>query len=233
MEDMIRDMIINLLDDNISDYEENIVIRSIMQKSQLDRTFDLIKPIGLEQVINNAYDIPGLYYIKNYLNQLEINTIMNKIQSEIKFESISKATNSRQVSHFGYYYSYDRSGVTPADPIPDYLNDLVDINRINNICGENVICNSFDQLIINQYKPQQQIAPHIDHTTQFGPIIACITVGKSVPIIFSLESVKKIINVETGSMYIMTGDSRYLWKHSLKNTSDGNRYSLTYRTIVK
>jgi alkylated DNA repair dioxygenase AlkB len=231
-------MMTDLLNDDISNYEEKIGIRSMTLKSQLDTTFNLIKPMANSNQIKstvtyNAYDIPGLYYIKNYLDQPEIDAIMNKIQFEIKFEPISKTINSRRVSHFGYYYSYDKSGVTPADPIPDYLDVLVDKNRINNICGENIICNSFDQLIINQYKPQQQIAPHIDHVEQFGPIIACITVGKSVPIIFSLESTKKIINVETGSMYIMTGDSRYSWKHSLKNTSDGNRYSLTYRTICK
>jgi len=48
-------------------------------------------------IIQNAYEIPGLYYIENYLNQLEINTVMNKI-NQIKFEPISKAMNSRNGS---------------------------------------------------------------------------------------------------------------------------------------
>jgi len=133
------------------------------------------------------------------------------------------------VVHYGYSYAYDRSGLRATVPIPDYLDVLVDMNRINNICH---ISKAFDQLIINQYKPKQQIAPHIDHVNQFGPIIACITLGQSVPIIFSLDTIKKTIHVAPGSMYIMTGDARYLWKHSLKNISDGIRYSLTYRTIL-
>lgn len=230
MDNLVQDMLIDLIDCDISHYEEKSIILTNKYQLQLDTTFDLLYP---NSIIENAYDIPGLFYIKNYLTMSEIDTILNKIHSEIIFKPITTAPTSRLVAHFGYNYSYDRSGIKPADPIPTDLTNIVNINKINNICGENIISNPFDQLIINEYKPGQQIAPHTDHVTQFGPIIACITVGKSVPIIFTLGSIKKIINVESGSMYIMTKDSRYLWKHSLKNTSDGTRYSLTYRTIVK
>lgn len=30
-------------------------------------------------------------------------------------------------------------------------------------------------------------------------------------------------------LYVMTGQSRYLWKHSLKNNTNGVRYSFTFR----
>ncbi len=45
------------------------------------------------------------------------------------------------------------------------------------------------------------------------------------------ENDEKIkITLEPNSMYIMTGDARYKWKHSLKQTS-GTRISLTYRFV--
>ena len=66
---------------------------------------------------------------------------------------------------------------------------------------------------------------------QSGPIIACLTVGQTVPIHFKNGSIVKTINIEEGSMYIMTGDARYKWQHSLKNNTEGVRYSLTYRTV--
>lgn len=115
--------------------------------------------------------------------------------------------------------------------IPDYLANLVSANRINKTIGSDLITNSFEQLIINEYLPGQQIAYHIDHVTQFGPIVACITVGQAVPIKLKLNDIEKTINVEAGSMYIMTGDARYKWKHSLKNDTNCDRYFLTYRTV--
>jgi alkylated DNA repair dioxygenase AlkB len=108
---------------------------------------------------------------------------------------------------------------------------LASEQRVNNICG-NITNGPFDQLIINEYKPGQQIAPHTDHVTQFGPVIACITLGQQVPITFGLGLDKKILEIEPGSMYIMTDEARYRWTHSLKNTSQGTRYSLTYRTMA-
>ncbi len=165
-------------------------------------------------VIENAFDIPGLYYIKDYLNEQEEKLLLNKI-STLKFLPLSDSINSRRVAHFGYHYAYNRSGLTKTDPIP---NDL--------ILGE------FDQLIINEYKPNQQISAHIDHVQQFGPIIACITVGQSIPITFS-NDIKKVVNIENRSMYVMTEDARYKWKHALKNNTNHTRYSLTYRTVNK
>ncbi|AUV58785.1 2Og-Fe(II) oxygenase [Bandra megavirus] len=181
-------------------------------------------------IIKNAFDIPGLWYIPHYLSNDIIKSIDKKID-KIKFEPITNSPNSRLVAHFGYRYSYDRSGVQPAAPIPIDLSNLVSMNDINNIIGEKIIGKEFDQLIINEYKPSQQISFHTDHTKQFGPIIACITIGESVPIKFKNGNNIKEINIETGSMYIMTLESRYQWQHSLKNNNQGTRYSLTFRTI--
>lgn len=162
-------------------------------------------------VIKNAFDIPGLWYIPHYLSNDTIKSIEKKI-NKIKFEPITNSPNSRLVAHFGYRYSYDRSGVQPVDPIPIDLSNLVSMNDINNIIGEKIISKEFDQLIINEYKPGQQISFHTDHTKQFGPIIACITIGESVPIKFKNGNNIKEINIETGSIYIMTCESRYQWQ---------------------
>lgn len=108
------------------------------------------------------------------------------------------------------------------------MNDLV--NDVE-ITGKDFI--GFDQVIINEYKPSQGIAPHIDHTGLFGSIIACITIGSSVPITFRKGDITKKIEIKEGSMYIMTKDSRYKWTHSLTNKSKDIRYSITYRVIKK
>lgn len=188
-------------------------------------------PHSKQNVIKNMHGITGLWYIKKYLSYEELNMIKKKLNNEIILEPITALSNSRRVAHYGKYYSCDRTGLKDAQPIPDFMNELVNSSRINNLVGFDLIDKLFEQVIINEYKPGQQISYHTDHTKLYGPVIACITVGQSVPIKFECGGIKKKINIEEGSMYIMTDESRYEWKYSLRNNSIRNSYSLTYRTI--
>lgn len=177
-------------------------------------------------VHRNYNGIDGLWYIQNYLMPSEISDIKTFIKT-INLQPLGNI-NSRRVAHYGYYYSYDRSGLKTAPKIPSFLKKLI---RINDSIRYDLIKKPFDQVIINEYKYNQQIAYHTDHIKQFGPIIACITIGESVPIYFKNGTNIKKLNIDEGSIYIMTGNARYIWKHSLKNLSQNIRYSITYRTI--
>jgi|SRR5579872_691798 len=175
--------------------------------------------------------VPGLIYISNFLDTEEV-AYLQEFISSLKFEPITSAANSRRVAQYGYTYAYDRSGVTKTDPIPLDLCEMVSASKLNNLMRCNMVSSEFDQLIINEYTPGQQIAYHTDHIKQFDEVIACVTVGQSVPIMFKLDDdVVKELDVKSGSMYIMTGDARYKWKHHLKNTGAENRYSLTFRKV--
>ena len=177
------------------------------------------------KVVENFEEIKGLYYIENYLTKDESKEFEHYIVTNTNLEPISTAKSSRRVAHFGYYYSYNHTGLKPAPPIPEWLDQLMDYT----LPMLNV---KFDQIIINEYTPGQQIAYHTDHVKLFGPMIACITVGKSIPIQFQKDGIVKTLNIESGSMYIMTDEARYQWQHSLKNNSKETRYSITYRTVI-
>ena len=232
MNPTILEMIDSFENNNMIELEKKI-------KAYFTKEYSLIplqKLIELEAVVvpkpiitKNFNGINGLWYIQNYLSRNEIETIKNYINNETNLEPISNKNKSRRVAHFGYYYSYDRTGLKEAPPIPLDLKKLASVERINKLI--NLDINSFDQVIINEYNPGQQIAYHTDHTKLFGPVISCITIGQSVPIYFRLGSEEKELLIEEGSMYIMTEDARYKWQHSLKNNSTGTRYSITYRTI--
>jgi len=88
-------------------------------------------------------------------------------------------------------------------------------------------------VIVNEYLPGQKITYHVDHVKLFDSIVACITIGQALLINFKLAETVKTINIEEGSLYIMTRDARYKWQHGLKNTHDDNRYSITYRIVNK
>lgn len=180
-------------------------------------------------------NIEGLYYIPNYLSQKEIDDINTFLNTTTKWSGVSPNINSRRVIHFGYNYSYNHLGITKTDDIPDNLK-LIDNDKVNNLIKKNLLTEKFEQLIINEYKPAQGIASHIDHIKYFGPVIACISVG-DISIDFSKKFVKHSIHIESGSLYIMSGPARYEWYHAIeKKLYDGDkkretRYSLTYRTI--
>lgn len=225
IKEFLAGMMDDLSNDDLESLEKKHYLCKLLQKKLIDESFNS------HFSIQNALDIEGLWYIPQYLSIDELSIIKEKLASSIHFQPITTSPFSRRVAHYGYYYSYDRSGLHEAPPIPTDLIDLVMSDRINQIVGFTLIEKPFEQLIINEYKPGQQIAHHIDHKTQFGPIIACITIGQSVPIKFKLGDIVKTITPEKGSIYLMTGDARYKWSHSLKNTLSKNRYSLTYRTV--
>lgn len=184
--------------------------------------------------------INGLYYIPNYLTNDEILKIEEYLLKSNEWFTLTKNPKSRKVIHFGYNYSYDRSGIKKIKDIPNFFSDLVTTEKINNKLGFELLKDKMDQLIINEYLPGQGISKHIDHIKYFGSIIICLTIGSPVNINFveaNNESNIKKIKVEIGSLYIMSGDSRYKWKHYIeqKKEDDGIkrmiRTSLTYRTI--
>jgi alkylated DNA repair dioxygenase AlkB len=99
-----------------------------------------------------------------------------------------------------------------------------------------------NQCIVNKYEPKQGISAHIDKTT-FGPVIVCFTLNSGTTMTFSrmVGDIKEVIEkyVEPNSVYLMTGESRYLWKHEIKSRLTDNRIkrktriSVTFRTVTE
>jgi len=194
-----------------------------------------------EYIFREDSEISGLYYIPNFLSSDENEEIIKYLHNYKKWQHVNKHSNTRRVIHYGYNYSYDRSGISKAKEIPKYFKNLVLKDKINNILKKKLLNQEMEQLIINEYKPGQGIFPHVDHQKYFGDNIVCLTVGSGTTIDFINKydsSKKKSIYVDTGSLYIMSGDSRHKWKHGIRRTlydngiKRGTRFSLTYRTIL-
>ena len=190
----------------------------------------------------NKYEDPvikGLYYIPNYLTDDETKQILTYLKKTKDWFHIGKSSSSRRVMHYGYSYAYNRSGIEKLEDVPDLFKELVTINRINEYVPELDMQNELEQLIINEYKPGQGIHPHIDHTKYFGPVIVCLTIGSGIGIDFTKDEHKRTLFVQPGSLYIMSGDARNVWRHGIKRSmydvgkKRGIRVSLTYRTILE
>lgn len=98
----------------------------------------------------------------------------------------------------------------------------------------------FNQCIINNYKEGQGISPHIDYI-DYGKVIGCFTLVSGAEMIFTLDDYKYNLYVNSNSLYIMSGESRYKYKHSMssklydiyknKKIKRSRRISITFRNV--
>jgi len=166
------------------------------------------------------HKISGLVYIKDYIPSNDIYLLTEYI-SKLPFTS----ELSRRTLHYGYKYLYNNPRLQPSDPIPSRLMELISIEKLPLLAN----IKPFNQVIINEYKINQQISPHIDHIKLFDETICIISLGQQVDMKFEYNSNIIKVPLEIGSLVILTGDARYKWKHSLINKGKNIRYSITYR----
>ena len=152
---------------------------------------------------------------------------------------VSASQNGRKVQHYGFYYDYSTGKInTPAEPIPAMLQELVTIAEER--CKEARLFSKFNQIIVNKYEPGQGIFPHIDNRN-YGPVIACFTFSSGGGMVFQKGSEKYELYTVPNSLYIMSGDARNEWSHSMparktdtvnsKRLNRGTRISVTMRWV--
>jgi len=183
--------------------------------------------------------IPGLYYIDD-IHEDTSDTVVELDRGG--WVPLSNSPNSRLVQHFGFKYNYTTYQINEkCDPIPSFLMKYRDL--LHDICLQLNIIDStyeFNQCIVNNYTQGQGISAHID-VKKYGGVIGCFTIGSGATMIFEKDHVKKEIYVKPNSLYIMSGDARYIWRHSMTSRKSdllenikldrGRRISLTFRHV--
>lgn len=154
------------------------------------------------------------------------------------------STNSRMVMHYGWKYNYSTGGTQERAPefplVIEVLRDL--IPKIWTKAPPSFSAESLDQCIVNLYKPGQGIGAHSD-SDSYGDTVVCFTFGggREMEFIRGSESYRLYTNPAT--MYVMTGESRYEWKHLMRprltDTVNGVRiprtacFSVTFRGVKR
>jgi alkylated DNA repair dioxygenase AlkB len=184
-------------------------------------------------------DVPGLYYIDNIKHDTV--DIINELDKK-PWTALSKASNSRLVQHYGYKYNYTTYQINePCEPLPSFLQFYQKL-LYDTCISLDLIAHDykFNQCIVNNYVQGQGISAHID-VKQYGRVIGCFTIGSGTTVFFEKEGEKKEIYVEPNSLYIMSGDARYVWRHSIPSRKSdvvdnvrmerGRRISITFRNV--
>lgn len=181
--------------------------------------------------------IPGLIYVANYLSPREQTQFLNTIDQQIWLTDLK-----RRVQHYGYRYDYKTRSIDPAmylGALPAWIAPLAE-----RLYADTYIAVVPDQVIINEYQPGQGIADHVDCLPCFGDTILSITLGSACVMNYTHIRTKTVVPVllEPGSLIVMDGEARTLWKHGIparKTDEYGGwtivrkrRVSMTFREVI-
>lgn len=187
-----------------------------------------------------AEGLPGLIIHHDFITPEEEASFFEEIDSK-EWINLKK----RRIQHYGYDFIYGINKVNKDKKIgdlPEWLGPS--LKNLNEICREFNSDKDLDQLTINEYNPGDGIPPHVDAHSPFEQAVAIISIGSGLVMSFkSKEGDQKHVYLPRRSAYILTGETRYGWYHSVPlrkvDRVDGKlkfrqrRISLTFRTVRK
>lgn len=181
----------------------------------------------------------GLTYIPNVLSVDEQTEVIR-----FCFAQGWDDTLKRKTQQYGYRYDYGGGPLTRCEEIPVPIMELFlnQIKRGNSNLAELAVKSLPDQVIVNHYEPGQGISAHSDDYRRFGDTIVIFSLMHPVCMNFTHDTHSPVeLLLESGSILIMQGESRYNWKHEIKprmsdvingkRTRRNVRISVTFRWV--
>ena len=188
--------------------------------------------------LQEAPGVPGLQFYEGFLTPEQQVYCVKRVDAA---EAEWRNDLSRRVQHYGWRYDYKARAITPdmhIGALPDWLADIAE--RVYD--ATEFFDRVPEQVIVNEYRPGQGIATHIDHPG-FGPTVCTISLLDDWEMDFSERwRGKSPALLPRGSCVFLTGSSRSIWQHGIaprqtEISEQGRRkrhrrLSLTFRTVV-
>jgi alkylated DNA repair dioxygenase AlkB len=161
---------------------------------------------------------PGFSYAPEFITEKEEQELMAhfkdvSLHNYVHLEYAAKRRIHSYTSHTGY---------------PDFLRGI--IGRAATFAGEQY--EHIEHAMITEYTPGTQIGWHRD-MPPYNKVIG-ISLGSAAPFRLRKQTdtvwERITITAEPRSIYVMSGDARYVWQHSIPPVT-ALRYSITMRTI--
>ena len=173
--------------------------------------------------------IAGLDYRPDFISEDEEARLLDRLEvmdlTPFRFHGW---TGNRKTQSFGWRYDFDDASFSPAEPIPDWLEPI----RERAASLAEVPPRDIVHVLIARYDPGAGIGWHRDRDV-FEKVVgislhtpATLRFRQRTPEGFRRASVQ----VEPRSAYLLSGDSRWQWEHSIA-PGDRLRFSITFRTL--
>jgi alkylated DNA repair protein alkB family protein 8 len=165
--------------------------------------------------------IPGLGIVHDFITQERENEILTHIRRDASTASYTRPNDTARSLVLRYGWNYKPSNTWCGDVATWLLKLEYEIHELmHGAC--------FDSFTVNEYRPGDKIAPHID-STDFGPTIAILSLSSHVMMWFLRDGdIPTGVLLPARSMLLMTGDARYKWKHGIEHV-EKLRYSIVFR----
>ena len=175
--------------------------------------------------------IIGGGYIPDFINENDEKELLAGIDNEKWITDLK-----RRVQHYGYRYDYKARTIDAKDKLgdlPEWAGKVIEKLMAG---AEPVFKQKPDQIIVNEYEPEQGIAPHTDRDC-FGPVLASLSLGGEGNMKMKHPGDKSrdfTVRLEPRSLIVFRGESRERWKHGLQmNKNAKRRVSLIFRTVLQ
>lgn len=166
-------------------------------------------------------EVSGLIYVRNAVDSSCAKDVLEYISSK-PWEANSGSVYERRRQQYGYRcdngYGKDNDYVE-IGTIPEELKGLRSLalahtnGRVTSDIFERC---SFNQCTVDKYEPGQHLSSSIGGST-LGPVIACFTLCAGGTVAFSndISNICVFKYMEANSLHLITGKSRYDWKHRI------------------
>lgn len=172
----------------------------------------------------------GLRYLPGFLSEEEERVLVDEL-SRLAFREIHMhgVVARRTVAHYGWDYGYESWRLTPAPPLPHFL------EPVRARCAEAVGLppEALEELLVSRYPPGAGIGWHRD-APMFGPAVIGVSLLGASRMRFRREVGGAYetfaLELPPRSAYILAGAARTVWQHTIPPVKT-LRYSLSFRTV--
>lgn len=178
----------------------------------------------------------GLIYRPDFITPEEEELLLAFIESQPLVHPTGGPADAyeakRRIKNFGWRYDFKNERLIPGPPLPRFLQRFARrIEKWLDLSRGRVI-----EALINEYTPATALGWHRDNES-FEHVVGISLAGWARMRWRSLKNMQdknKILalELEPRSAYVMQGDVRWKWQHSVAATKT-LRYSITFRTLPK
>jgi len=172
----------------------------------------------------------GFRYQEDIISEAEEASLVASLSKlELKPFEFHGHIGNRHVTSFGLRYDYATRRVERANPFPEFIEEL----RRRAAAFAKRTVDEIQQGGVNQYPPGAGIGWHKDKP-QFGVVVGVSLLSPAtmrLRLATSTGWIRRSQTVAPRSIYILEGDARTQWEHSIPPV-ESLRYSLTFRTLA-